>query len=262
MRASLDQHFHTQIRRQESLDSASQVLGESAEALGWDLIGFYLDNDARVSLPRMRNGESIAHAMGWPKAGLEEWLTRQLGLHCPFAERCSKSSDPFAWDCEVEPNRWFGMQLQLAHREVLDHYGRYVAAGITVPVPLSAGRMGVMSWCTRDRGDFERLRTETFGSVFLLSHTFMRHIQALGNDTDMTQRLSPRELECLSWAARGKSEEEISIILGRSYGTIHFHMRNALAKLDAGNRTHAVAIACMRGLINLDTAQPKPRLSS
>lgn len=47
MRASLDQYFHTQIQRQESLDSASQMLAESADALGWDLIGFYLDNDAR-----------------------------------------------------------------------------------------------------------------------------------------------------------------------------------------------------------------------
>jgi DNA-binding CsgD family transcriptional regulator len=32
---------------------------------------------------------------------------------------------------------------------------------------------------------------------------------------------------------------------------VHFHLQNVVRKLDASNRTHAVAIACSRGLINL-----------
>ena len=41
------------------------------------------------------------------------------------------------------------------------------------------------------------------------------------------------------------------MLIHRSRDTVHFHLRNAAMKLDAGNRTHAVAIACTRGLISL-----------
>ena len=40
-------------------------------------------------------------------------------------------------------------------------------------------------------------------------------------------------------------------IVSRSRDTVHFHLQNAIRKLDANNRTHAVAIACSRGLITL-----------
>ena len=36
-------------------------------------------------------------------------------------------------------------------------------------------------------------------------------------------KLSPRELECLKWAAAGKTAWETSIILDISEGTVKFH---------------------------------------
>jgi len=64
-------------------------------------------------------------------------------------------------------------------------------------------------------------------------------------------QLTEREIECLTGAARGKSEEAIALQLNRSHDTVHFHLQNAARKLEANNRTHAVAIACSRGLISL-----------
>jgi LuxR family quorum sensing-dependent transcriptional regulator len=62
--------------------------------------------------------------------------------------------------------------------------------------------------------------------------------------------LTPRERECLKWAARGKSEWEISQILGISEHTSEKHLLNAKTKLGASNRVHAVAEALRRGLIS------------
>jgi len=62
-------------------------------------------------------------------------------------------------------------------------------------------------------------------------------------------RLTRREVECLGWAAQGKSEWEISQILGISEHTAEKHLINARVKLGAVNRVHAVATAIRRGLI-------------
>jgi DNA-binding CsgD family transcriptional regulator len=62
-------------------------------------------------------------------------------------------------------------------------------------------------------------------------------------------RLTPRELEILKWLSDGKSNWDISVILKRSQRVIKWHAQNFMEKLDAQNRTHAVAIALRRGLL-------------
>ena len=64
-------------------------------------------------------------------------------------------------------------------------------------------------------------------------------------------QLTPKELEVLKWLKQGKSSWDISIILGRSERTMNFHVGNIVKKLDAMNRTHAVAIAVDNKLIDL-----------
>lgn len=61
--------------------------------------------------------------------------------------------------------------------------------------------------------------------------------------------LTRREVECLGWAANGKSEWEISQILGISEHTSEKHLLSAKTKLGAANRVHAVAEAIRRGYI-------------
>jgi LuxR family quorum sensing-dependent transcriptional regulator len=63
--------------------------------------------------------------------------------------------------------------------------------------------------------------------------------------------LSLRERECICWVATGKTDWEISEILGISQQTVHKHVSNALKKLGAGTRAHAVAIALSSRLIAL-----------
>ncbi len=69
-------------------------------------------------------------------------------------------------------------------------------------------------------------------------------------DADSNSRgLSSRELDCLRWAAAGKSSDDIAIILGLSAHTVNTYLKTAMIKLDTVTRTQAVAVACRLRLI-------------
>lgn len=54
--------------------------------------------------------------------------------------------------------------------------------------------------------------------------------------------LTPRQTEILALTAQGYSNAEIAAELGTSLETVKTHMRKALERLGARNRTHAVAL--------------------
>lgn len=76
---------------------------------------------------------------------------------------------------------------------------------------------------------------------------------AHGASADMRLRdvqLNGREVETLTWAARGKTSAEIAQILGLSKRTVDFHIDNARNKLGVTTRTQAAIKAVSGRLIN------------
>lgn len=63
------------------------------------------------------------------------------------------------------------------------------------------------------------------------------------------EKLSSREVECLRWAAAGKSSDEIAVILGISVYTVSSYFKSATRKLQAVNRMQAIAVALRLRLI-------------
>jgi DNA-binding CsgD family transcriptional regulator len=66
-----------------------------------------------------------------------------------------------------------------------------------------------------------------------------------------TARLTDREAEVLRWAARGKTMQETAEILSINRRTVEKTLENAMNKLGAANKAHAVAMALLQGLIAL-----------
>ena len=251
MGISGDVYFHTQMQHQTSVASAALLLAECAEACGWSLAAFHAEV-GRHDLPRDRAGEFIATSMGWRMKTVSDWVNQELARNCPLSRRCGERAEPFLWDCDTDSTAWYGRPLPPDQQAVLDHYGNDVCGGVTVPVHRS-GRTGYVSWCARDHGRLERGYEATLSSIHLISHTFMRQIDRLADagarDNVAKSPLTPREIECLTWAARGKTTAEIAVMLHRSAETVDFHLSNAIVKLNAKNRAHAVAIACLKELI-------------
>ena len=63
--------------------------------------------------------------------------------------------------------------------------------------------------------------------------------------------LSKREVECLRWAAAGKTNDEIGLILGLQRTTVRFHIRSASRKLDAVNRDQTLFKAAQLGFLGM-----------
>ena len=62
-------------------------------------------------------------------------------------------------------------------------------------------------------------------------------------------RLTRREIQCLKWAADGKTDADIGQIMKISTPTVRFHMRNAADKMDVAGRPQAVHHATTLGYI-------------
>ncbi len=77
-----------------------------------------------------------------------------------------------------------------------------------------------------------------------LAAQLVRGLRARG-----TERLTPREREILAKIADGLTNREIGQLLGIAERTVKFHVGEILARLGAANRTQAVAVAKVRGLL-------------
>jgi DNA-binding response OmpR family regulator len=62
-------------------------------------------------------------------------------------------------------------------------------------------------------------------------------------------QLTEREIETLTWAARGKTSAEVARILDLTKRTVDFHIDNARVKLNASTRMHAAVKAAAGQLI-------------
>ena len=71
-----------------------------------------------------------------------------------------------------------------------------------------------------------------------------------------TRRLSEREREVLARVAMGESGAAIAAVLGIAPATVETHVRNCLAKLEARNRAHAIALGLQRGEIAMNFGVP------
>jgi HD-GYP domain-containing protein (c-di-GMP phosphodiesterase class II)/DNA-binding CsgD family transcriptional regulator len=78
-----------------------------------------------------------------------------------------------------------------------------------------------------------------------------------GGDADAPGSLSPRERDVLTLLASGATSEDAATALGLSRETVRTHVRNAIGRLGAHTRTHAVALALDSGQIELQAELPE-----
>ena len=64
--------------------------------------------------------------------------------------------------------------------------------------------------------------------------------------------LTSREIEVLDWLKYGKTSWDISMILNISERTVNYHCNSIVHKLDAVSRSHALAIAVDKGLVEIN----------
>ena len=113
-----------------------------------------------------------------------------------------------------------------------------------------------MSWVSEEPlAEIRRWVRPYESDLFVAGHAFLNRaeemVEAQGRRLIDDCPLTERERECLAWVACGKTDSEIGIIIDRSPETARFHVRNAIAKLGASSRSHAVAKAIKKGWIDI-----------
>jgi DNA-binding CsgD family transcriptional regulator len=183
------------------------------------------------------------------------WQNTRLALQSPLARAARYECEPFWSNADGfytrQPNRYLdSIDLSNYEKRAL------CKAAIIVPIHLPFGQIGMAAFGTHDpdRTDLSAEYEAHADTMHLLAHRFiagyakaMRTRQWLPADCQLTKR----EIECLRWAAVGKTDREISLILSRSHATVRFHIQNAGEKLDAVNRSQTIFKAAQLGYIGL-----------
>jgi LuxR family transcriptional regulator, quorum-sensing system regulator RaiR len=124
--------------------------------------------------------------------------------------------------------------------------------GLTFPIRGPKGESALFS-VTSDLPDKEwaEAKRTYIRDLQILAHTIHAKAMTISGapETEYRKRLTPRERECLTWCAAGKTSDDIATILRISEGVVRIHLRSAQQKLGCLNRTHTVAKAMTHKLI-------------
>lgn len=195
--------------------------------------------------PRSAGQNRVMVLSNYPPEWLDRYRAQNYLRVDPVIEHCLTSNLPYNW------NRLSDIEAPGASR-MRDEASTFgLCRGVSLGIRGVDGSNGSLHVSNDDRAPLSRAR---FEAVSLCLHAIMPYLHdrlsgLLPSEGLRAVRLTERETEVLRWVAEGKTSAEIGIILGVSEPTAIFHIRNAVRKLDASSRTHAVAKAMVMQLI-------------
>ncbi|ABD05129.1 transcriptional regulator, LuxR family [Rhodopseudomonas palustris HaA2] len=181
-------------------------------------------------------------ANGWPRGWFELYVGRNYMAVDPVPRHGAATVQPFEWsDAPYDRKR-----DRAAHQVMTDAAEFGLVRGYCIPLHYDDG--GAMISMAGEAPDLDPTAKGAMQLIGVYAHNRLR---SLNRPKPQRRLLTSRECEILSWAAQGKTAWEISMILRIAERTVKFHLIEASRKLNAVNRTAAVAKALSLGLIRL-----------
>ena len=182
----------------------------------------------------------------YPDGWVEAYVAKDFVFDDPVHLVSHRTNVGFRWD---EMSDY--MKLNAQHRGFRDKALKAdIDEGFTVPANVPGEPNGSCSFATRlgralPAGNLAM--AQLVGSfAFQSARTLVQRTAGLP-DSRAPVDLTNRQLECLLFVARGKSDWEISQILGISQETVRIHIRDARAAYDVPKRVQAVLRALFDG---------------
>lgn len=193
----------------------------------------YLSQSSSTALPPR-------YISNYPTAWTSHYLQNRYQMLDPVVACAVRSDVPFNWGRKFALGASSREECKFFHEAA--EFG--ICSGLTIPILDRRGDRAALTFAAdEDCPALLRLidrYTRAFQLVATSYHIQVRRIFS-GNNTVDGVKLTPRECECLQWAAKGKSAWETGEILGITRRTVAFHLDNTRAKL--GVRTVAQAIS-------------------
>ncbi len=173
-----------------------------------------------------------------------QWTAHYLESHYerldPVIAQALRDLEPFEWGPGIGITSLTREQMQLLENAAA--FG--IRCGFTIPIHDGRGPVAALTYASEERASAFQRCIRCNGLVLqLMALCFHAHVRRkLGGQRSVAGIvLSPREFECLQWAAQGKSAWDIGRIVGISRRTAAFHLDNARKKLGVRSTCQAVA---------------------
>lgn len=219
----------------ETTSSVVETLSDFVEHFGFKSVSIgHLVNPAMVNDKRIKIST-------WPDEYMEMRLSKHTIVKDPIARHALRTTQPFTWEMAYR-------HADAAGRRVIDE-GRDFAQndGMMFPIHAFDEIPGCVSLGTdkldvsgRDIKRIDMVCQQAFARISRLEGPFPYEIHV---------DLSTREIEVLHFVAAGKSNWEVSRIIGISEHTVRDYMRRISKKLGTTNRAHTVAVALARQIV-------------
>lgn len=227
------QSFIDQLIEADSQDDLRHSLAETASALDLACFAYLATSPKPPMMPLLISN--------YPENWTSHYMKQRYHRFDPIIIRAIQQPEPFKWGVDHSPIVHSPQVHQLFEEAAT--FG--IRCGFTVPVHDGRGAIAAITFATDERhSHFDTAIRENLRILQLVAMYFHAHAQRKLRVPNRIERvsLSRRELECLQWAARGKSTWDVGRILGISRHTVAFHLENARIKLGVRSTIQAVAL--------------------
>jgi DNA-binding CsgD family transcriptional regulator len=154
------------------------------------------------------------------------------------------SAQPFTWR-DARADR----ELTVKQRELYDWaFALGIVDCIAVPIHYPGGDFGLCA-SIADHPIDGTLERKALHMASLFAHQRCCELGGQSEASSAPMPLTPREVECLRWVLKGKSDTDIGKILGISHTTVHFHIERVKKKLGVKTRIQAATIVVTLGYL-------------
>ncbi len=240
------------IRKIEDIHDAANALCDIAAARGLR-VAACSDIASKEPIIDADGGIINGEIFGWMADGERWWEDTRLALSSPLPRACRYESEVFWCNADGFHTHWRNKYLD--EMSLADFAKRALcSAAIVVPIHLPFGQIGAVSFppVNREKTDLSEEFAAHGDLLGAVSRRFIAgYVSAKRTDQWIPSdcKLSKREVECLRWAAIGKTDKEISMILSRSHATVRYHVHRAGEKLNSVNRSQTVFKAGQLGYL-------------
>lgn len=197
------------------------------------------------------HGQPIVPRLAFGR-GVEQWaayyIEQGFGAHDPAMAGIFSNTRPFAWSevqCRAktpEARRVFAEAQTTGARE-----------GLLVPIHGAAGELATVLMISEEPG-FDPQAKTTLHAMAMLYATLGLPLAEIEDDEPKPGKLTKREMECVHWIARGKSDWDASVILGISESTVNMHIERIKRRLGVRNRPQMIYELFRRGWLPREDA--------
>lgn len=234
-------HYISEIDYAANLDDILSVLRRQVVQMGFERFTYWLmwqPNGARVSV----------WLTSYPSDWIQYYTDKKMESDDLVVRYSAIHSSPYTWS--TVKNHY---EVTAAQRIVFgDSAAAGLRAGGSVPIHGPGAAKALLSVANDEPEEqFHKLFIQNRHQLQLIATYAHEKIISLGiqKANHRNLKLTAREIEVLTWAARGKTRWETSQILSLSDETVKKHLDNICRKLDTQNKTQATAVAIMNGLI-------------